>query len=213
MTLPENSEGERRKRKGRLRLHPLLTFAVVVLAIAIGWVVPIYIRVVAASKLQMVRPADVIIVFGAAEYSGHPSPTFRARLDHALDLYRRGLAPILIVTGGSGADPKFSEGGVGRRYLVDQGVPDQAIIAEMQSSDTHQSAQRVANIMRANHMRTALAVSDGYHMFRVQQMMAHEGIYVFPAPRPQSKAVSFFQSVLINLRECLSYTLWKFHVT
>lgn len=179
----------------------------------LGWVVPIYYHIAVAAKHEDVRPADVIIVFGAAEYSGHPSPTFKARLDHALDLYRRGLAPMLIVTGGAGADPKFSEGGVGRAYLVEQGVPDTAIIAEMQSSDTHQSAQRVSNIMRANHMRTALAVSDGYHMFRVRQMMASEGVDVYLAPRPQNKPLPAMQKMLLYLRECLSYTLWKLHVT
>ena len=197
----------------RSRLVAARNVLLLLLALILAWVAPLYYRIAEASKQQELRHADVIIVLGAAEYSGHPSPTFKARLDHALDLYKRGLAPIVIVTGGSGADTKFSEGGVGRDYLVEQGVPDTSIIAEMQSSDTHQSAERVANIMRANNMRTALAVSDGYHMYRVREMMAKEGIDVFAAPRPQTKQLSFTQEILVNLRECISYTLWKLHIT
>jgi uncharacterized SAM-binding protein YcdF (DUF218 family) len=197
----------------RPRLALVRNLLVVVLGMVLAWVGPLYYRIAEASRQQELRRADVIIVFGAAEYSGHPSPTFKARLDHALDLYKQGLAPIVIVTGGSGLDTKFSEGGVGRDYLVEQGVPDTSIIAEMQSKDTHQSAERVANIMRANNMRTALAVSDGYHMFRVREMMTKEGIDVFAAPRPQTKPVSMMERILVNLRECLSYTLWKLHIT
>jgi len=73
--------------------------------------------------LQEVHPADAIVVFGAAEYSGHPSPVLRARLDHALEIFHQGLAPVIITTGGAAADPKFSEGGVGHDYLMHHGVP------------------------------------------------------------------------------------------
>lgn len=179
----------------------------------LAWVGPLFYHIARAAHREELHPADVIIVFGAAEYVGHPSPTFKARLDHARSLYKRGLAPMIIVTGGSGKDVKFSEGGVGRDYLVQQGIPDTSIIAEMQSSDTHQSAERVATIMRANNMHTALAVSDGYHMFRVRQMMAQEGIDVFSAPRPQVRPLSLWQEIAIYLRECVSYTLWKLHIT
>ncbi len=105
------------------------------------------------SRQQQLHPADAIIVFGAAEYDGRPSPVLRARLDHANDLYRKGLAPVVITTGGAAADPNFSEGGVGRDYLMHKGVPEPALIAETQASDTAESAERVAVIMRANHMR------------------------------------------------------------
>ncbi len=121
--------------------------------------------------------ADAIVVFGAAEYVGHPSPVYRARLDHAYDLFERGLAPVIITTGGAGKDPRFSEGQVGRDYLEGRGVPDVNLIAETQGDNTDQSAQRVAIIMRANEMHSALLVSDAYHLYRAKQMMEREGVH------------------------------------
>src|SRR5215471_11245266 len=96
----------------------------------------VYRSVVRQSSKDEARAAGAIVVFGAAEYDGRPSPVYRARLDHAAELYRRGLAPIVITTGGSGADPKFSEGEVGRDYLKTLGIPDAQLIAETQSTDT-----------------------------------------------------------------------------
>src|SRR2546423_13386402 len=88
------------------------------------------VRIIETASLQEVHPADAIVVFGAAEYSGRPSPVLRARLDHALDLFHRGVAPVVITTGGAAADPRFSEGGVGRDYLMRHGVPERSLIAE-----------------------------------------------------------------------------------
>src|SRR5882757_6949209 len=92
------------------------------------------------------RAADAIVVFGAAEYAGRPSPVYRARLDHAAALYARRVAPVVITTGGAGGDPVHSEGEVGRDYLLEHGVPESGLIAETQSGDTSESAERVAVI-------------------------------------------------------------------
>src|SRR5262249_49145370 len=142
------------------------------------------------SGKQELRSAEAIVVFGAAEYDGRPSPVFRARLEHANDLFRKGHAPVVITTGGAAADPKFSEGGVGHDYLMRKGVPEFALIAETQASNTAESAERVAVIMRANHMTSCIAVSDAYHMFRIRKLLEHEGIHVLLAPRPDSKLKS-----------------------
>src|ERR1700674_5430379 len=91
-------------------------------------------RVVHEGSLQELHPADAIVVFGAAEYSGHPSPVLRARLDHALELFHQGLAPVIITTGGAASDPTFSEGGVGHDYLMRHGVAEKTLIAETQGS-------------------------------------------------------------------------------
>ena len=88
----------------------------------------------------------------------------RARLDHAYGLFQRGLAPVVITTGGAASDPSFSEGGVGRDYLERRGIPERSLIAETQGSDTAQSAVRVAVIMRANGLHSCVAVSDAYHV-------------------------------------------------
>jgi len=170
------------------------------------------IRVVAQSKRDEARRADAIVIFGAAEYVGHPSPVLKARLDHALVLYRRHLAPMLITTGGSGWDPKYTEGGVGRDYLASKGVPDANLIAETISTSTAQSAERIAVIMRANNMKTCVAVSDPYHMFRIKQMLEANGITVYTSPRPEVH-VSDRDDIMGVMREALSYTLWRMHIT
>src|SRR5260221_5670782 len=135
-----------------LRLLVLSALAIVAFLAVTG------VQVVRTASLEEIRPADAIVVFGAAEYSGHPSPVLRARLDHALDVFHRGVAPVVITTGGAAADPTFSEGGVGRDYLMHHGVPERSLIAETQGRDTAESAMRVAVIMRANGLHSCVAV-------------------------------------------------------
>jgi len=166
-----------------------------------------------AASEQDTRPVDAIVVFGAAEYSGHPSPVYRARLDHAFDLFQRKVAPVVITTGGSAADPTYSEGGVGHDYLMSRGIPDGSLIAETQASDTAQSAERVAVIMRANRMHSCVAVSDAYHVFRIRKLLEHQGIQVQVAPRPDSRPHSAWARTEAVLREAMSYALWKLHLT
>jgi uncharacterized SAM-binding protein YcdF (DUF218 family) len=158
------------------------------------------------------HPADAIIVFGAAQYDGRPSPVYRARLDHAFNLFRRGIASVVIPTGGSAADPSYSEGGVGRDYLIRRGIPESNLIAETTGSDTAQSAERVAVIMRANHMTSCAAVSDAYHVFRIRKLLEHQGLRVYVAPRPASIPRCYSQRFLAVMREASSYFLWRLHL-
>jgi uncharacterized SAM-binding protein YcdF (DUF218 family) len=167
------------------------------------------IQIVHTASLQELHPADAIVVFGAAEYSGHPSPVLRARLDHAFDLYQKHLAPVVITTGGAAADPNFSEGGVGNSYLHRRGIPENALIAETQGSDTAESASRVAVIMRANGLHSCIAVSDAYHVFRIRKLLEHEGLKVYVAPRTDSTPHTEWARVEAVMRETLSYLLWK----
>jgi len=164
--------------------------------------------------LQELHRADAIVVFGAAEYAGHPSPVLRARLDHAFDLFRQGIAPVVIITGGAASDPHFSEGGVGRDYLKHRGIPERNLIAETQGSDTAQSAVRVAVIMRANGLHSCVAVSDAYHVFRIKRLLEHEGIGpVYVAPRPDSRPHNVVLRAYAVMREASSYLLWKLGMT
>jgi len=165
-----------------------------------------------AAVINEEHHADAIVVFGAAEYVGHPSPVYRARLDHAYTLFKSGLAPVVITTGGAGNDPHFSEGQVGRDYLESRGIPDADVIAETQGGDTDESTQRVAVILRANGMRACILVSDAYHMFRAKQMMEAQGIQAYISPRPDSIPKTLFGRFLAAMRESLSYTLYKMHV-
>lgn len=174
----------------------------------------VYFFVVRQSSGDEARHADVIVVFGAAEYAGRPSPVYRARLDHAAELYRRGMAPLIITTGGAGADPRYSEGEVGRDYLKTLGIPDRALIAETQSPDTAASSRRVANIMYVNGMHSCLAVSDAYHIFRIKKMMGREGVtQVYGAPRANSVPQTFMKRQEAAWHEIASYTLWLMHIS
>jgi uncharacterized SAM-binding protein YcdF (DUF218 family) len=170
------------------------------------------IQIVHEAGLQEVRPADAIVVFGAAEYAGRPSPVYRARLDHAYDLFERGAAPVVITTGGSAADPTFSEGGVGHDYLMHRGIPEAKLIAETQGTDTASSAARVAVIMRANRMQSCIAVSDAYHVFRIRKLLEGEGVQVYVAPRPDSRPHSWWQRIVAVVREAASYLAWRLHL-
>ena len=186
----------------------LRMFAAIFVA-ALAWVLAIFWLVSRQASRDESQHADAIVVFGAAEYAGHPSPIYRARLDHAYTLFKSGFAPLIITSGGAADDPNFTEGGVGRDYLVSRGVPDGAVIAETQSGDTSESAARIANIFRTNRLHTCVAVSDGYHMFRVKRMLEREGVVAYASPRPDSRLTSHWQRTKVKLREVMSYTAWK----
>ncbi len=159
------------------------------------------------------RRADAIAVFGAAEYDGRPSPVLRARLNHGLDLYRRGLAPLVITLGGGyAADEQHSEGGVGASYLMAHGVPEQAIIAETESYDTEESAQRLEAIARENKLRSIVVVSDGTHLFRIHAICEHDGLTVYTSPRPLGHDVPWPTRTERLIHEILSYTAWQLHL-
>jgi uncharacterized SAM-binding protein YcdF (DUF218 family) len=194
------------------RSHWVVWLGLLVAAAVITWLGSVCVGIVHEASRQETRSADAIVVFGAAEYSGRPSPVYRARLDHAFELFQQGVAPVVITTGGAAADPSYSEGGVGHDYLMHRGVPDSSLIAETQGSDTAQSAERVAVIMRANHMQTCVAVSDAYHVFRIQKLLEHEGVQVYVSPRPDSIPHSLWQRAEAVLREALSYMVWRLHL-
>jgi uncharacterized SAM-binding protein YcdF (DUF218 family) len=206
--MSDDSVNRHPRRRWLLRLEALglLTLAAFLTLTAV--------RIVHEGSLQELHPADAIVVFGAAEYAGHPSPVLRARLDHAFDLFHRGIAPVVITTGGAASDPSFSEGGVGSNYLEHRGIPERNLIAETQGSDTAQSAMRVAVIMRANGLHSCVAVSDAYHVFRIKRLLEHEGIGpVYVAPRPGSRPHSVVQRAYAVMREASSYLLWKLGMT
>jgi uncharacterized SAM-binding protein YcdF (DUF218 family) len=189
--------------------HWMLWLVLLAAAALILWLVSICFGIVAEASRQEIHSADAIAVFGAAEYAGRPSPVYRARLDHAFDLFQRGVAPVVITSGGAAADPSFSEGGVGHDYLMHRGIPDSNLIAETQGSDTAQSAQRIGVIMRTNHMHSCVAVSDAYHVFRIRKLLEHEGIEVYVSPRPDSRPRSLWQRAEAVLREAVSYMAWR----
>ncbi len=160
------------------------------------------------STIEEARPADVIVVMGAAEYRWRPSPVFKARLDHALDLFRQGQAPRILTTGGAGGDPQFTEGGVGRAYLVSHNVPSEVIIVEPEAESTAQSTAAVAEIMRRMGLASCILVSDGYHIFRARRMLAAQGFKVYGSPRP-SPPTEGPRQWWLYLRQSVGYLLWE----
>ncbi len=195
--------------KRPLRHQWLLWPAAMAAAAAVIWLAAICVGIVGQASRQELNSADAIVVFGAAEYSGRPSPVYRARLDHAFELFQRGIAPVVITTGGAAADPRYNEGGVGHDYLMHRGIPDSNLIAETQGSDTAQSAERIGVIMRTNHMHSCVAVSDAYHVFRIRKLLEHQGIQVYVSPRPDSRPHSPWQRAEAVLREAISYMVWR----
>ena len=157
------------------------------------------------SNIDEARQVDIIIVLGAAEYRGRPSPVFEARLNHALVLYLRKLAPRVLTTGGAGGDPAFTEGDVGREYLSRHGVPAEAILVEPDGESTVHSTSAAAEIMRKNGLKSCIVVSDGYHIYRVKKMLTAQGIEVYGSPRPSRSPGSRW----VYYRQAIGYGLWR----
>ncbi|HET8786856.1 MAG TPA: YdcF family protein [Candidatus Limnocylindrales bacterium] len=128
------------------------------------------------------RPADAIVVMGAAQYDGRPSPVFAARLDHAIELYHAGVAPRLIVTGGKREGDRTTEAASARGYAIAHDVPAEAILGEDTSRTTLQSIRRVAALMHTEGLGSAVFVSDPSHMLRVLRMASDEGITAYGSP-------------------------------
>jgi uncharacterized SAM-binding protein YcdF (DUF218 family) len=132
------------------------------------------------------RPADAIVVLGAAQYDGRPSPVFAARLDHAVALYLTGVAPVLIVTGGKRTGDRTTEAAVARRFAMDHHVPDRAILVEDHGRTTLESLQAVATIMRRSGLQSAVFVSDRVHMLRVLRIARDQGVVARGSPTTTS---------------------------
>ena len=146
------------------------------------------------------RNSDAIVVLGAAQYVGRPSPVLRARLDHALSLWQRGLAPVLIFTGGTGAGDTTSEAAVSRVYALKHGVPDTAILLENEGKTTRQSLAAVSAIMEARRMKTAILVSDPFHMLRLRILSTQYGVDAYTSPTQTSP-------ISANKGQALGYVL------
>src|SRR6202795_1603671 len=160
------------------------------------------------STVDEVRHADVILVLGAAEYRGKPSPILEARLNHALFLYRQQWSPRILTTGGAGGDPTFTEAEVGRAYLSRHGIPSEAILAETAGSTTLESTVAAAEIMRRMNLKSCIVVSDGYHIYRVKKMLQSQGMDVFGSPRPSELRDSWREQWLY-FRQAIAYGLWR----
>jgi uncharacterized SAM-binding protein YcdF (DUF218 family) len=133
---------------------------------------------------------------------------FRARLDHALELYHRKLAPQIMTTGGAGGEPVFTEGGVGRSYLIGRGVPSEAIIVETEGESTVHSTTLAGEIMRRMGLNSAIVVSDGYHIYRVKRMLESRGLKVYGSPRKEHNPEPL-RDRWNYVKQAVGYLLWR----
>jgi uncharacterized SAM-binding protein YcdF (DUF218 family) len=169
----------------------------------------LYLAIRHQAAREEAAPADALVIFGAAEYNGAPSPVLKARLDHAFDLEEHGLAPLVITTGGSGGDPRYTEAGVGRDYLIQRGVAQAKILVDTRSLTTYESVQAAALLLRQRHKYTCIAVSDGFHLYRIKLMFRSLGIAAYASPAPDSPIEADpFLRTLHSLREMVNTSLW-----
>lgn len=191
----------------------LLRLLGLVLLIGVGWFGSLYLRIRAVANRDEARPADAIAVFGAAEYDGRPSPVLHARLDHAVQLYNDQIAPVIITLGG-GVDRHTgnTEAGVGRDYLLANGISYTKIIAESQSFDTQEQVDRLAVIAREHHLQRIVVVSDATHLFRIRKICWADGLEVYTSPRAPYGRISDYDRTTRMEHEMLSYTALVLHL-
>ncbi len=162
------------------------------LMLVLIWLAGVAAYIIWVGQRDDAQPADAIIVLGAAAYDAKPSPVFEERIRHGIDLYKRGLAPTLIFTGGyGGTGARFSESQVARRYALRQGVPEKAILIESLSRNTHDNLRQARLLMQQHKLHTVIIVSDPLHMARALRISRDLGIRSVGSPTPTSRFRSF----------------------
>jgi len=199
-----------RKRKS---VHWMRWLAAVVLLLILGWFGWVYREIVATANIDNAQPADAIAVFGAAEYAGRPSPVLHARLDKAVSLYDEGMAPLVVTLGGgSDKDSGKTEAGVGRDYLLANGVPFDKIIAETKSFDTEEQVNSLAYIAGKKNFHHIIVVSDGTHLFRIALLCKRAGLDVYTSPRAALGRIDDIDATKRVMHEMLSYTALRMNL-
>lgn len=157
----------------------------VVLA-AVGYYGVTLFQVWSTGRTDQVRAVDAIVLLGAAQYDGQPSPQLAARLDHVVELYTAGWAPVVVVTGGKQPGDRFTESEASARYLTDRGVPASAIVMEREGRTTFQSLESVAAMLDERGLSRVLLVTDPYHSLRTRLIAQHFGLEAYVSPTPTS---------------------------
>src|SRR5215210_2948669 len=165
-------------RAGRTILKVAVSSVLALLVLWAGWMGAVLLW----SELDMARPAESIVVLGAAQYDGHPSPVLRARLDHAVDLWNKRLARVMILTGGTGFGDTTSEAAVSGGYMRKHGVPERSILLENEGRTTRESLQAVSSMLKARGYTTAIVVSDPFHMLRLWILSRRFGFTPYTSP-------------------------------
>jgi uncharacterized SAM-binding protein YcdF (DUF218 family) len=174
----------------------LLKLAVVAVAVLAVYFVVTFVQVWSAARRDAARPAGAIVVLGAAQYNGVPSPALRVRLDHAIELYHRGFAPKVVLTGGRLQGDRFTEAGVGFAYLRGAGIPESALELENQGTNTWESLAAVARFLQAEGVHEVVLVSSPYHSLRVEHIADDVGLVGHASPARSASGLGGLGSLL-----------------
>jgi uncharacterized SAM-binding protein YcdF (DUF218 family) len=180
----------------------------VVAVVLIGYYLVTFVQVWRAAESDDRRRSEAIVVLGAAQYDGVPSSVFAARLDHAADLYRDGVAPTVVVTGGRQPGDRFTEASAGASYLHDEGVPDEAILRETTSSNSWESLSASARFLQARGIDRVVLVSDPFHSLRIDLIADELGFDAVTSPTPTSP-ISGFDEFLRYAAEALKVAVGR----
>jgi uncharacterized SAM-binding protein YcdF (DUF218 family) len=164
----------------------VLKIAAVVVGLLASYFVITFVQVWHASHQDDARHAQAIIVLGAAQFDGRPSAVLSARLDHAADLYKQGLAPLIVVTGGKQAGDRFTEAEASANYLANKGVPGNAIERETTSTNSYDELAATARFLRQRNINDVVLVSDPFHAYRINAIAHTVGLNAFVSPTPTS---------------------------
>ncbi len=197
----------------RRRVRRLVALAVLALvAVITVWVVSVPVRVWWTARQDQRPTSDVLLVLGASQYNGKPSPVLQARLAHALELYKDGVAPRIVTVGGKRVGDRFTEAAAGKDWLVGHGVPASDVVAVESGTDTWNSMQAVDRVMDRNGWGSAVIVTDPWHSFRSREMARHLGIGAATSPTRSGPIVQQRHTELrYVLRESAAYYSWVWH--
>jgi uncharacterized SAM-binding protein YcdF (DUF218 family) len=192
---------------GRRVLSLLARAAIVAVAVAVAYVVITFIQVVQASHRDGARPAEAIIVLGAAQYNGTPSPVLAGRLDHAVELYDAGIAPTIVVTGGRQPGDRFTEAEASARYLEEHGVPGDAIERETTGVNSWESLASAARFLQSRGINDVVLVSDPYHALRIAGIAGELGLdaAVSPADTPSPLSALLRETAGVAIGRIVGY--------
>ncbi|HXJ65859.1 MAG TPA: YdcF family protein, partial [Actinomycetota bacterium] len=178
---------------GFVRRHPVVTAGLALVLIAVGLIAASAIAVWNSAHTDDARKVDhtdAIVVLGAAQYNGRPSPVFADRLDQAKVLFDQHRAPLIITLGANEPGDRTTEAAAGRDYLINRGVPASAVVAQPDGRNTYESLQAAADYMENRDMKTAFLVSDPWHNLRIKRMAGDLGITPYASAAQHSAASS-----------------------
>lgn len=196
-----------------MKLKKILQSVLIALVVGVIFFIATTAAIYSAAHHSNVQPVDAIVVLGARQIGGKPSPVFQARLDHGLKLFQKGYAPNIILTGGIGEGERLSEAEVGRQYLLSKGIKSENIRQENVGRTSLQSLQEVKKITSSHDWRTVILVSDGFHLFRLKKMASDLGLESYTSPTQTSPITKNkkieFQYVMRENMVFLAYLLFK----